>query len=174
MPTGGGFTSTRAAPVLAGAVQIGVPAGFCIDGKASRETSDTAVILMGRCSDTVKAKPALISVSVGQSGSGGVMTAGGPALAAFFTSAQGKATLSRQGNPRDIKIIAALGSGDAFLLHLHDRTVGEYWRAVISIKGRLVSLSATGTEEVPLTPADGRTLIETTLKALRSVNATQA
>ena len=38
----------------------------------------TAVILMGRCTDAMKAKPALITVSIGQGGSAGVMTAGGP------------------------------------------------------------------------------------------------
>lgn len=168
---GTGFTSSRSAPVLGGAMQVGVPPGYCIDGKASRETRNGAVILMGRCTDAMKAKPALISVSVGQAGSGGVMTAGGPALAAFFTSAQGRATLSRDGRAKDIKVLEALGSGDAFLLHLQDRTVGEYWRAVISIKGRLVTVSTTGTAEVPLPPKDGRALLETTLKALRSANA---
>lgn len=167
---GTGFTSSRAAPVLGGAMQVGVPPGYCIDGKASRETRNGAVILMGRCTDAMKAKPALISVSVGQAGSGGVMTAGGPALAAFFTSAQGRATLSRDGRAKDIKVLEALGSGDAFLLHLQDRTVGEYWRAVVSIKGRLVTISTTGTAEVPLPPKDGRALLETTLKALRSAN----
>lgn len=168
--SGAGFTSSRAAPVLGGALQVGVPPGYCIDGKASRETKSSAVILMGRCTDAMKAKPALISVSVGQAGSGGVMTAGGPALAAFFTSAQGRATLSRDGRAKDIKVIEALGSGDAFLLHLQDRTVGEYWRAVISIQGRLVTVSTTGTAEVPLPQKDGRALLETTLKALRGAN----
>jgi len=168
---GTGFTSSRSAPVLGGAMQVGVPPGYCIDGKASRETRNGAVILMGRCTDAMKAKPALISVSVGQAGSGGVMTAGGPALAAFFTSGQGKATLSRDGRAKDIKVLEALSSGDAFLLHLQDRTVGEYWRAVISIRGRLVTVSTTGTAEVPLPPADSRALLELTLKALRSANA---
>ncbi|MDZ4309839.1 MAG: hypothetical protein U1A24_04690 [Cypionkella sp.] len=167
---GSGFTSSRTAPVLGGALQVGVPPGYCIDGKASRESRDTAVILMGRCSDAMTAKPALITVSIGQGGSAGVMTAGGPALAAFFTSAQGRATLARSGRAGDVRIIAALGSGDAFLLHLQDRNVGEYWRAVIGVKGRLVTLSATGTEELRLDPAEGRILLEKALDALRAAN----
>lgn len=171
---GGGMTSPRAAPVLGGALQIGVPPGYCIDGKASRETRDSAVFLMGRCSDAMKATPALITVSIGQGGSAGVMTAGGPALAAFFASKQGRATLSRSGRARDVKIIAALGSGDAFLLHLQDRNVGEYWRAVIGVKGRLVTLSATGTDEIRLDPAEGRKILEQALDALRAANKTAA
>lgn len=171
---GSGFTSSRAAPVLGGALQIGVPPGYCIDGKASREARDTAVILMGRCSDAMKATPALITVSIGQGGSAGVMTAGGPALASFFASTQGRATLSRSGRAGDVKIIAALGSGDAFLLHLQDRSVGEYWRAVIGVKSRLVTLSATGTDEVRLDPAEGRILLEKALQALRTANKAPA
>lgn len=170
----GGFTSSRKAPVLGGAMQIGVPSGYCIDGKASHESGDTAVLLMGRCTDAVKATPALISVSIGQSGSAGVMTAGGPALAAFFSSDQGRATLSRNGRAKDVQVIEALGSGDAFLLHLMDKHAGEYWRAVIGIKSRLVTISTTGTDEVPLPAAAGRAVLEDALTALRDANANAA
>ena len=165
-----GIGSSRSAPVLGGALQIGVPAGYCVDGGASRERGDNAVILMGRCNDAAKAIPALVSVSVGQAASGGVMTAGGAALAAFFTSTQGRATLSRDGRAADIKVIEALGVGDAFLLHLQDRRAGEYWRAVIGVKGRLVTVSATGTPELPLPAADSRMVLETVLTAMRQAN----
>lgn len=169
--TSGGFTASRTAPVLGGAMQIGVPAGYCIDGKASHESKDSAVILMGRCTDAVKSIPALISVSIGQGGSSGVMLAGGPALAAFFASNQGRATLSRDGRASSVSIVEALGSGDAFLLHLQDKSAGDYWRAIIGIKSRLVTISTTGTEEVPLPADKGRDVLEDTLKALRSANA---
>lgn len=168
---GTGTATSRAAPVLGGAVQVGVPPGFCINGGASRETANGAVILMGRCTDAVQVKPALISVSIGPAGSAGVMTAGGPALAGYFTSAEGRATLSRNGRGKDIRVIEALGVGDAFLLHLQDRGVGDYWRAVVGVKGRLVTLSTTGTADVPLDPKDGRQLLDKALSALRSANA---
>lgn len=165
-----GFGSARSAPVLNGAIQVGIPAGYCIDTKSSRAGKDSAVVLMGRCSDAVLAKPALITVAIGKSGSAGVMTADGAALATFFTSTQGRVALSRSGRAADVTVISALSSGDAFLLHIKDRAVGEYWRAVVGINGRLVTLSATGTETVPLTPVDGRVLIDATLKALRAAN----
>ena len=167
-----GIGSSRSAPVLGGALQIGVPPGYCIDGGASRERGDNAVILMGRCNDAAKAIPALISVSVGQAGSAGVMSAGGTELAAFFTSAQGRATLSRDGRASDIKVVEALGVADAFLLRLQDRRSGEYWRAVIGVQGRLVTISATGTPELPLTTADSRAVLDSALIALRKANAT--
>ena len=167
-----GIGSSRSAPVLGGALQIGVPPGYCIDGGASRERGDNAVILMGRCNDAAQAIPALVSVSIGQAASGAVMTAGGSALAAFFTSVEGRATLSRDGRASDIKVIEALGVGDAFFLHLQDRRAGEYWRAVVGVKGRLVTVSATGTPELPLTAADSRKVLESVLAALRRANQT--
>ena len=166
-----GYGTSRSAPVLEGAVNIGVPAGYCIDRSAVRAARDSVVVLMGRCADSSRQVAALISVSVGQSASGGVMTAGGPALAAFFTSAQGRATLSREGRASDVRVIAALGAGDAFLLHLADRSVGEHWRAIVSINGRLITLSATGTRAAPLAPDQGRKLVDAALVALRRANA---
>ena len=165
-----GGAASRATPVLGGVMNIGVPAGYCIDSKVSRETSDGVVMLMGRCTDAVKAKPALISVSVGQGGSAGVMTAGGPALTAFFNSGPGRAALSRDGRAQNVKIVQALMAGDAFLMRLQDRNAGEYWRAVIGVKGRLVTVSASGTEEVPLPQDQGKALVEITLDALRKAN----
>ncbi len=166
-----GTAKARSASVLDGAVEIGVPAGYCINGGASREAADGVVILMGRCTDAARAVPALLSVSIGQSGSAGVMTAGGPALAAYFGSEQGRATLSRDGRAADIRVVEALGAGDAFLLHLQDRSVGDYWRAVITVKGRLVTVSATGTPDLPLDPADGRKVLDAALDAMRRANA---
>ena len=95
---------------------------------------------------------------------------GGAALAAFFASAQGRATLSRDGRASDVRVIEALSVGDAFLMHLQDRDLGDYWRAVVGIKGRLVTLSATGTPAVPLNPKDGRKVLDAELNAMRLAN----
>ncbi len=159
-----GYGSMRAVPVLDGAVAVGVPAGSCIDKDARRAGADTAVILMGRCSDAVRAKPALITVSIGRGGSAGVLMAGGPALAAFFTSKEGRRMLSRDGRAGDVAVIAALGVGDAFYLHLNDCFQGEYRRGVVGVHGRLLTVSATGTETVPLPPEDGRALVDASLR----------
>lgn len=162
--------SSRAAAVLDGALNVGVPAGYCIDQKASRAGKDAAVVLMGRCSDAGRATPALITVSIGKSGSAGVLTAGGQVLAEYFTSDQGRATLSRDGRASDVRVIQAVGVEGAFLLHLLDRDIGEYWRAVIGVNGRLVTISATGTETVPLGAEDSRKLIDVSVKAMQKAN----
>lgn len=168
--TGAGFLSTRTAPVLGGAFQVGVPSGYCIDRSASRESGDKAVVIMGRCADNLKAAPALLTVSIGDPGSAGVMAAGGKALAEFFTSNAGRATLSREGRAGEVRVVEALSKGDAFLLHLIDRREGEYWRAILGQAGRLVTVSVTGTPDLPLDPAAGRKVLDQTLAALASAN----
>lgn len=166
----GGIMKPRTAPVLGGALQIGVPAGYCVDRAAGQEAEDSAVVIMGRCADNVRAVPALVTVSVGPAASAGVMAAGGPALAAYFTSPEGRASLSRDGNPDKVAVSEAVMVGDAFLMRLKDHQAGEYWRAVLGVSGRLVTLSATGSPDLPLAPDDGRKVLDQTLDALRSAN----
>lgn len=163
--------SARQAPVLGGAVTMGLPAGYCIDRSASREGADSAVIIMGRCNSAASAVPAIVTASVGRPGSAGVMTASPAALAAFFATPEGRATLSRDGKARDVRLITALTSGNALLLHLADRRQGEYWRAFVGARGRLVSISASGTPGIPLAPEAGRQLLDTFVAALATANA---
>lgn len=164
------LSPARSASVLGGAVSIGVPSGYCIDRSASRTSGDNAIVLMGRCSDGASTVPALITVAVGEAGSAAVLQAGGPALATFFASSQGRAMLSRSGRPGDVRVLQAVGTADAFLLHVEDRALGEYWRGVTQVKGRLVTVSAKGAAGLPLAPAVGRTIVDSTLTAMRAAN----
>lgn len=166
MDTGTG----RSATILGGAVTIGAPAGYCVDRSAGSNTRDSAVVLMGKCSKAGTAHPALITVSVGTTDSAGVLNAGGPALAAFFTSPQGRAMLSRSGRAADVRVAGIVKMDHAYLIHVIDRRAGDHWRAVTSTAGRLVTISAIGAETPVLSPADSRRLVESTLQALQNAN----
>ncbi len=157
-------------PVLGGVVSVAGPRGYCVDPAATRELADAAVALIGRCPGSVEVAPALLTMTVGPAASAGVLAAGGPALTDYFTSTAGRAALSRSGRASDVKVIVAVGAGDAYFLHLQDRRAGEYWRAVVGLSGRLVTLSANGTQGAPLPPPVGRALLDATLIALRRVN----
>lgn len=164
-------TLSRApAPLLGGAVTVASPRGYCVDPASAREQGDTAVVLMGRCKFALTVAPALLTMSIGPTASAGVLAAGGPAMTAYFTSPQGRAALSRSGRAGDVQVLAALSSGDAYLLHLLDREAGDYWRAVVGLNGRLVTISANGAQGAPLDPATGRRLVDATLAALRRAN----
>jgi hypothetical protein len=162
--------SRQPASLLGGAIAITGPRGYCVDPAATREQGDTAVVLMGRCKFALAVEPALLTVSIGPVASAGAMAAGGEALTAYFTSTDGRAALSRIGRAGDVTVLEALMADDAYLLHLKDRVVGDYWRAVVGLNGRLVTISANGAQDAPLAPASGRALLDATLAALRRAN----
>ncbi len=162
--------SRQPATLLDGAIRVAGPHGYCVDPAATRELGDTAVVLLGRCKDALGVTPALLTVAVGPTASSGVLAAGGAALTTYFTSSEGRATLSRMGRAGDVAVVEAVGVGDAYLLHLQDRAAGDYWRAVVGLNGRLVTISANGAQGTPLAQSEGRILVDSTLAALRRTN----
>jgi hypothetical protein len=162
--------TARSVAVLGGAVSVTLPSDYCINRAAGREERDSAVVVMGRCSSAATVAPALVTVTVGPAASAGALAAGPATLAQFFASEAGRASLSRDGRAADIRILEALSSGGAFLLHLQDRQQGEYWRAIIGVRGRLVTVSASGAPGVPLQAAAGRRLTDQVVDGLRAAN----
>lgn len=151
--------------VLDGAVRIAGPKGYCPDSDTLHSADDSAVVLLGRCFDDSKAPPALVSVTVGQAGTG--IAAEGAALAAFFASDPGRATLSQRGRAGDIRLLSALSTSDVFLMQVQDRASPPYWRGMTSLAGRMVSVRASGPA---LSPPEARSLVEATIRALRRAN----
>ena len=164
-----GSGPTRIA-LFGGSLIVAAPYGYCINPETATQTGDLAVVLIGRCRDGSQAAAALVTVTVGPPGSAAVLAAGGPELAAFFTSAQGRATLARSGKASDVTISRAVMAGDDFVMLLTDRSAGTYWRAITGLRGRIVTVSAAGTEAVTLTPESGRDVLNATLAALHSAN----
>jgi hypothetical protein len=161
------FNAPRAAPVLGGAVQVGLPRGYCIDRRAGRESGDTAVVVMGRCRDDLDAAPALLTTAIGPAGSAQVLAGGGQTLADYFTSEQGRAALSRSGRASAVEIVQAKMVGPAFVMRIRDGAVGEYWRGVEPVAGRLVTI----TVDLPAdSDADGEALLNAALMAMRRAN----
>ena len=157
----------KAAPVLGGAVQVGVPAGYCIDRTAGREDGDTAIIVMGKCREDAAAVPAVLTTAIGPAASAGALAGGGQALASYFTSDAGRAALSRTGRADDVTVLVAKGVADAFVLRIRDRDAGDYWRGVAPVAGRLVTITvdAPGADA-----AAGEAILTQSLTAMRRAN----
>lgn len=168
--SGAGQGGSTARSVLQGEVRIVPPSGYCLDPTIGHEAEDRAVAVMGRCLAKSNQPPALITISVGPTGSAEIMSAGGDALAKYFTSVQGRTTLSRRGRPGDLKVVQALSSGDAFLMRLQEAGEPSYWRAVFGLKGRLVTLSVKAGGENALDTAESRKLTDRAVAALMRVN----
>lgn len=143
------------------------PAGFCPDPVTLNQTDGAAAVLMGRCTDQSAAKPAIISVTFGRPGSAAAMASGGAEMAAFFASEAGRKSLSRRGRASDVSVTSARSVGDLFLFRVLDRGEGVYWRGMIALKGRTVSVKVSGPE---LAEDESRKLVEETAKALRRGN----
>ncbi|SNX68916.1 hypothetical protein SAMN05878503_102356 [Cereibacter ovatus] len=158
--------------VLAEGVRVAPPSGYCIDKEASARTG---LVLIGRCEGVTDRPPAILTAVVGAPGSGMDLDGRGQELAAFFASDAGRAALSRSGDPRRVEMLEAWGVDDAFLLRLRDTSRGhhgqtESWRAVVSLKGRLVTLTATGTAAAPLARENGKRLIGAFVTAMKAAN----
>lgn len=167
------YGAGRTAPILDGGLTVGMARGYCIDGAASRQTGDSAVILMGRCNTSIDEPPAVLTLSVGPAGSASAISGGGQMLADFFTSDAGRATLSRDGRAGDVVVRQAVQSQGAFVMRVQDRAVGEYWRAITGLRGRLVTLSVAGTDDTPLSSGDGRALLDAALGQMIRANPAQ-
>ncbi len=164
----------RATPILGGAVNLGVPNGYCIDAAASQVTGDAAVMIIGRCSDAGGVAPAVITATVGETGSAAVLAAGVPALSGYFMSPEGRAALSRDGVADAVVVHEIRASEGVMILHLTDRALGDYWRAVMGVRGRLVTLAVTPPEGQPLTAATAKALLDKAVLAMQAANPAAA
>ena len=156
--------------VLRGQFHVAAPNGYCIDPQASQAAADTAVVLIGRCTAAGQVAAALVTVTIGRSASAGVMLADPAVLGQYFASAEGRRALARDGNPAHVQVMATEADQDILFLHLIDVTAGDYWRAIAGLRGRLVTVSASGAAGAPLTPAEARNLVADTVRALKSAN----
>lgn len=169
----------RVQPVLGGAVKVAAPAGYCVEPSAVLERADSAIVLIGRCTGGPgqPRAPAILTVAVGETNSGIGVSGSGPALAAFFRSPPGREALSRSGRAKSVTVLEAIGAGEAFLIRWADASPSqdkaaqaESWRAVLSLGGRLVTLTVTGTAADPLDRDTGRALLDRFVAAMKAGN----
>lgn len=162
--------ATTQVAVLGGEVRIRAPKSYCVDTRSAKSVDDTAVVLIGRCNASGQVAAALVTVTVGRSASAGVMLASTEALRSFMSSPNGRRVLSRSGRAEDVEVLESGVLDGRLMLHLKDLIAGDYWRAIIGVNGRLVTISASGAEGILLTPDQGRKLVEQTVAAVRDAN----
>lgn len=160
----------RPVSVLQGAFLAAPPRGYCVRPKASTQSAQSAVVLMGRCESAEASAPALISVSVGDAGSSAVLKKGVKALSDYFLSPQGRAAMARDGKASSLRVRKTILADGVLILRVEDRSVGAYWRAVLGLKGRLVTVSVLGPEGGTIPEAEGRRLLDQAVAALEKNN----
>lgn len=164
---------TRAVAVLDGAMQVAAPSGYCVDKQSARPQDDGAVVLMGRCNGSSSLAAAVISVTIGAAGSAGVLADGGTALATYFQTEAGRSALSSTGSAASVKVAQASNEDGVFTMRIAEAARGDYWRAIVGISGRLVTLSVQGPIDQPLDATAGRRLMTVSVVAMRKANPAQ-
>ncbi len=152
--------------VMGGAVNVAAAPGYCVDRQASRETDTQAVVIIGRCSDRSTGLAAVVTVAVGAPGSAVSLNAGAPALAEYFASEAGRATLGRDGNAAAVRIRDIRTVDGRLILHLDDAATGETWRTLFGLRGRLVSVSVSPATLRGKTGEAGKALLERSTTAM--------
>ena len=165
------------------AVVIAGPSGYCIDQPAARETPSTAFVLLGSCAaiahssaETQPGVPAVLTASVGM-GSGQAISTQFPALNSFFNSDTGRAALARSGRANAVTVLQTTASDGVFYLAARDtspitgaKVQPEFWRAVLDIKGRIVTLNVVGLRATPLSASAGLATLQAFVRQVRREN----
>jgi len=167
-------------PVIAG------PAGYCVDRSQSRTDGAAGFVLLGSCaalSGRAEApaprRIAILSATITPSelGARPFQTAF-PQLRRFFSSPEGRATLSRKGRAETVKVEEIDTDGALFILHLSDTAPGpggrlqpHSVRVLTAIGGRIISLSVLGLADRPLSPKAMDALARTFAAAVEDANA---
>lgn len=181
-----GSSGTRAVAVSGGAVTVAGPPGYCVDRGATREGASGAFVLFGTCaaltgsaSSGQPAKAAVLTASVGQpAGVGADLAAALPAMANFFPSVPGRAALSRSGDAGSVRVHEVTKAGDVLYIRLSDSAVAAdqsvepgYWRALMPIRGRIVTLAVLSPARKPLSLAEQRALLDRFVARMRAANS---
>jgi hypothetical protein len=100
-----------------------------------------------------------------------------PEMAVFFRSPAGRAALSRSGQAGDVNVRQIETAKDVMVLRLSDTSANsgasvesDYWRAVFSVRGRIVSLSVLAMKAQPLAAARQRRVLDAFVAQVRREN----
>jgi len=160
--------------VLNDQVAVTGPAGYCVDPEATSENGTEAFVLLVRCRNTLGPAPVLSATITG------LMTDGNPEtfrrLTGFLQSLPGRAQLSRSGDPADVVVEQASFAEGVVWLLIHDEgnpsSFDEtYWRAILPLAGRIVTLSVLAAAEHPFEPDSGLAILRGFVMRMQAANA---
>lgn len=178
-----GARAAQSLRILGGSVTAVGPPGFCVDRESLHAQDGGAAVLLASCAAlggrSAPRQPALLSLTV----SGGAPRLQPLAdsfgdMAAFFQSERGRATLARSGRAADLTITRISTRDGIMFLSLRDRSPplgpaveAAYWRAILTLRGRLVSLSVMGLAGQPLSESEGRRILDGFLARMQAANS---
>lgn len=161
--------------VLDGAVTVAGPSGYCVDVEATRESDIEAFVLLARCHPTMRPAPVLsatvTSVRAPSSNDPDTLRR----LAEFLETSAGRAQLSRSGDPADVRIESISYRSGVIWMHIQDQSNPDsfdpnYWRAILVVGGRVVTLSVLWAREHPVEVSSARSVMLDFVRQMRRRN----
>lgn len=159
--------------VLRRSVSVAGPAGYCVDVEATRESEIEAFVLLVRCRGTIRPSPVLTATVTRVPADEDPEGLG--RLLGFVQSPAGRAQLSRSGDSDDVEVIEATHAGGALWLLIRDQDNPDsfddtYWRAILPLAGRIVTLSVLAAADHPFEAGSGLAILRGFVQRMREVN----
>lgn len=186
VPTAGRIdrSAPREVAVSGREIVITGPEGFCVDPRSVEDRKDgVSFVLMGNCasiSNSAEADQppfhALLSASVRLNP--GAPMAGQMDLAQdFLRSEDGRALLSRTGDPDSVTVIDSFAEAETLYLRARDSSEGyapnmsaEHWRAIFDVRDRVIAVAVYGFDDAPLPSSTGLSTVRRFADAIRAAN----
>lgn len=174
--------AVEALAVQGDAVTIAGPPGYCIDASATRDRPDGVFVMLGDCArlyrDVTDSPEVSAVLTALVSPPSDLPQRPSPAqLERFFRSDDGRRVLSFAQDEATVTVEQTRIAGDTLLFLLRDTSDARpdglselSWRAVLTLRDRLVSLAVTGHVEEPLADGEARALLDDFLSAMRAAN----
>lgn len=155
-------------------VNIAGPAGYCVDPAGS----NTLFVLLGACDSLfgVDLRPvhyAVLSAAVSEADSPAPMAD----YATFFTSDLGHAALSRDGDSNTVSVLTSEIINDVLFLQIRDTSAinadslaPDYWRALLRVDGRIVTLNVMSSNARELSASDGQSKLSDFVVSVQRAN----
>lgn len=175
-PGGGPATSadsTAAAPrstIALGTVKVAGPQGFCPVPSSRQRVGNADFVALAPCSGT---QGAILAATIGEAGSAQGIRLSAAVLKPYFGTEEGQRALRGEGNSDVISVHEVQDQSGAVVLRLTregQTKVGDSWRALMQVDGRLVTLSVRPRQGGSLPRQDGQRLISRFVAAIRGAN----
>ena len=183
-----GSPPVRAVSVTSDMVTVAGPEGFCVDPDSTRDSGDTAFVLMGNCavisdrrSAGQPAIPAILTASLSEADASQTLRDAIPDLSAFFASEEGRQLLSRAGEADTVEVLDSFHQGDVFYLRASDSSASEiqnvsadYWRSYLDVGDRIATLTVLGRDDSPVSSDSGLQTLREFTRAVQLANESGA
>ncbi|WP_127562835.1 hypothetical protein [Nioella ostreopsis] len=183
-----GSPPVRAVSVTSDMVTVTGPEGFCVDPDSTRDSGDTAFVLMGNCavisgrrSAGQPAVQAILTASLSEADASQTLRDAIPDLSAFFASEEGRQLLSRAGEADTVEVLDSFHQGDVFYLRARDSSASEiqnvsadYWRSYLDVGDRIATLTVLGRDDSPVSSDSGLQTLREFTQAVQLANESGA